>query len=216
VDRSKILGSLSEIGDDLPFNISKKEKRRSSQEDLPMEVQRKLAIITDPATPMKERLGIEVEMMKNPKEKSYLSEFRHDFDRKKYLTANEVKHKEEEGQLKKNLREEAKRAAQEQEEFSKARLAEVEEEMARRDREMKMNKDVDLHRRKVVAKDSEQLRKNAENVVAKVAEKKAREKLEEQERQARIKKFRSKEGAKMAHVNRVLTEALLDQHETKN
>jgi hypothetical protein len=181
-----------------------------------MEVQRKLAIITDPATPMKERLGIEVEMMKNPKEKSYLSEFRHDFDRKKYLTAKEVKHKEEEGQLKKNLREEAKRAAQEQQEFSKARLAEVEEEMARQDREMKMNKDVDLHRRKVVAKDSEQLRKNAENVVAKVAEKKAREKLEEQERQARINEFRSKEGAKMAHVNRVLTEALLDQHETEN
>jgi ABC-type proline/glycine betaine transport system ATPase subunit len=174
-----------------------------------MEVQRKLALITDPATPMKERLEIEVEMMKNPKEKSYLSEFCQDFDRKKYLTANEVKHQEEGEQLKKNLRKEAKRAAQEQEDFSKARLA-------RQDREMKMNKEVDLHRKKVIAKDSEELRKKAENVVAKVAEKKAREKLEEQERQARIKEFRSKEGTNMPHVNRVLTEALLDQHETKS
>jgi hypothetical protein len=216
VDRSKILGSLSDIGDDLPLNISSMEKRRSSQEELPIEVQRKLALITDPATPMKERLEIEVEMMKNPKEKSYLSEFRHNFDRKKYVTAIEVKHKEEKQQFKKNQREETKRAAEEQEEFSKARLAEVEEEVARQDREMKMDKEVNLHRRKVLAKDTEQMRKNAENVVAKVAEKKARERLEEQERQARIHEFRRKEGAKMPHVNRVLTEALLDQHDTES
>lgn len=216
VDRSKILGSLSDIGDDLPLNISKKEKRRASQEDLPMEVQRKLAIITDPDTSMKKRLEIEVEMMKNAEEKSYLSEFRHDFDRRKYLTDKEIKDKEEADQLNKNLREEAKRAALEQEEFSKARLAEVEAELAKQEREEKMEKEVDLHRKMVVAKDTEELRKNAENVVAKVAEKNAREKLAEEERQARLAEFRRKEGANMPHVNRVLTEALLEQHETAN
>eukprot|EP00980_Cylindrotheca_fusiformis_P002626 scaffold618_cov130-Cylindrotheca_fusiformis.AAC.30 len=223
VDRSKILGSLSDIGDDLfptdthnpAATISKKEKRRS-QEDIPLEIQKKLAILTDPETPMKRRLEIEVEMMKNPEEKSIFSEFRHDFDRKKYLTEKEMRDKEEEEQMKKNMSEEAKRAAAEKEEFMKARQAELDAERAKKEREMKVQQEVELHRKMTVAKDSEALRKNAESVVAKVAEKKAREKLEEEERQARLLEFRRKEGAQMPHVNRVLTEALLEQQETKN
>lgn len=232
IDRSAILGSLSDLGDDLPLpgagkgkkgqsaedlpKFNKRDKTRTSQEHIPMDIQRKLAVFTDPATPMKQRVELEVEMRNNEKEYAFLTEFRHTFDRKQFLEAKKETDQEEQARLDKFQREEAVRVAKEQEDLNKARLAEIEAEIAMQEKEIQLKKKVTLHQKKVLAGDAATLRKNAESAVAGVAERQAKERLEEQEREARKQKMRRKEGKNLTDVEIVLKEAIIDQVETKS
>ena len=54
-------------------------------EDIPLKVLEKLAKLSDPDVPLKERVQLEVEMMKDPYEKKVMVDFRQKFDRKKFL-----------------------------------------------------------------------------------------------------------------------------------
>ena len=127
VDKSSILVSLDDLGDDLPLPGTStrrkgkktatpiipsiaKGKGRLSQEDLPMEVQKKLSILTDPTTPLKEKIELEVEMRNNPDEEVFLAEFRNNFSNKLYLEKKQEMERLEQEQLNKNLKEEAERA----------------------------------------------------------------------------------------------------------
>jgi hypothetical protein len=230
VNKKTLFGSLSDLGDDLPLpetskvkemaaaaagsslpKMKKEDRKKLSQDDIPMKVQRKLAIITDPERPMKERLELEVEMRNNEDESEILAVFKESFDRKKFLKTKQDVDREEEEQMERFHREEAVRAAKEKEEYSKVKLAEIEAEIEKQEREIKLKKEVELHKKKVVAKDAVLLRKNAEGAVAGVAGRKAKEKIEEQERQARLNKFRRKEGKTLTDVERVLKEAIIDQ-----
>ena len=157
VDKSSILVSLDDLGDDLPLPGTStrrkgkktatpiipsiaKGKGRLSQEDLPMEVQKKLSILTDPTTPLKEKIELEVEMRNNPDEEVFLAEFRNNFSNKLYLEKKQEMERLEQEQLNKNLKEEAERAAKEQEEFMKIRLAQVEEELQKQEREIQIER----------------------------------------------------------------------------
>ena len=232
VDKSSILVSLDDLGDDLPLpgtttrrkgkktatpvipSIAK-GKGRLSQEDLPMEVQKKLSILTDPTTPLKEKIELEVEMRNNPDEEVFLAEFRNNFSNKLYLEKKQEMERLEQEQLNKNLKEEAERAAKEQEEFMKIRLAQVEEELQKQEREIQLQKDVQMHMSKVAAKDAKDLRKGAERALVSVTKKKAKAHLAEQERQARLTHFRKRHGG-LSHVEMKLKEAMLEQKETKS
>jgi len=198
------------------LSLSPERKNTSSQDDIPPVIQEKLAIISDPATPMRERIQLELEMRKIPKEEQYLAEFKHSFDRKKYLSVVEKRGKEEEEQLQKNLREEDSRVAQEEEKRAKAKLAEIEEEIAKHDRDEKLRDDIALHQQQIIAKDTEQVRKNAEKMLVRVTERGAMAEMEEKERKARIEEFRETNGKDLTHVEKVLAEAIMDQREIAN
>lgn len=198
------------------LSLSPERKNTSSQDDIPPVIQEKLAIISDPATPMRERIQLELEMRKIPEEEQYLAEFKHSFDRKKYLSVVEKKGREEVEQLQKNLREEDSRVAQEEEKRAKAKLAEIEEEIAKQERDDKLREDIALHQQQIIAKDSEQVRKNAEKMVVRVTERGAMAEMEEKERKARIEEFRETNGKDLTHVEKVLAEAIMDQREIDN
>jgi len=197
-----------------PSLSPERNKGTSSQEDIPPAIQAKLAIISDPATPMRERIKLELEMKRNPEEEMYFTEFKNSFDRKKYLAFVAKREKEEEERLQSNLKKEEARALREKEERAKARAAEIEKEIAKLEREDKMREELALHCHQVIAKDSEEVRKNAEKMLIRVTERGAEAELEEMERQA--KKEEMHNSMDLSHVEKVLIEAIIDQKDTVN
>ena len=99
------------------------QELRESLEGVSPSVRAKLKKVLDKTTPMKERLELEVQMMKIPDERKILADFKYKFERKDLnmkIFESEMKQQE---QLEGFLGEEAVRAKAEEEEFAKKRKA---------------------------------------------------------------------------------------------
>lgn len=186
-----------------------------SQDDIPPEIAEKLSIIANPDTKMKDRIALEVEMRKNPKEEPYLAKFKHKFDNKKFLTKKHQKDEKAEEQLKKNLKEEEQRKVKEQEEFAAAKQRDLDEIKAKEEAEERMKEEVRLHRAKALVQDSEEVRKNAEKMLIGVTEKVAMAEMAELEQKKELEKY-FEENKDMTDVEKALAEARLTQKETNN
>jgi hypothetical protein len=168
-----------------------------------------LAKLNDPSVPLKERVEIEIELLKNPETKGLVGNMRYKGALKSHLKEVEDEHKQEEEQLKKNLKEEAVRQAHEDED-NRLRLEEI--------RETKLaSKQVIRDIRKSMAnsliKDLENIRIQAEQTNAAVAENIVRKKEEEDERTEIKREVLADE---KNDVLRALKEAMLDQRDIKS
>jgi hypothetical protein len=175
------------------------------------QVQAKLAKMIDPKTPMKERLELEVAMMRHPVERKVLADFRYKKDRTSYLVNVVETQEHEEEQLNKNLAQEAVRAGEENKYFAKKREEKIEEEIAGRERDAQLERDVRHHKAKAIAMNAEQLRKDAEQTVEIATKNKAVKERKEKDREEKLNRFRENEGKNMTDVERALYEARLMQ-----
>lgn len=180
------------------------DELRESLEGVSPSVRAKLKKVLDKTTPMKERLELEVQMMKDPDERKILADFKYKFERKNLnmkIFENEVQAQD---QLDKSLKEEAKRAKAEQKEFSKRRQERLDEERAKKEREAKLERDVNVHKAKAVAQGAEELRMEAEKTAEAAARNQARKEREAREKEKRIQDFLNGEGKRMTDVEREL------------
>ena len=180
------------------------EELRLMLEKVTPSVRSKLAKVFNQATPMKDRLSLEVEMMKDPDERKILADFRYKADRKMFNMKILESETAQQELLEKNLSEEAKRRAEEEREFAKKRQERLEEENAKKQRELQLERDAKVHTAKTVAMGAEELRKDAERTAEAAARNKAKKDQEEREREARIKAFLEGEGKTMTDVEREL------------
>lgn len=180
------------------------EELRQMLEKVSPEVRSKLAKIFNKQTPMKERLQLEVEMMKDPEERKTLADFRYKAERKMFNMKILESEAAQQELLEKNLSEEAKRRAAEELEFAKKRQERMKEEKAKKEREDQLEHEVKVHAAKTVAMGAEELRRDAEKTAEAAARNKAKREQEEQEREERIQAFLNGEGKSMTDVEREL------------
>lgn len=180
------------------------EELRASIEKHDPAIRAKLLKIVDPRTPMKDRLQIEVDMMKIPEERKVLSEFRYKADRKSInnkLLDSDAKDVEE---FVKTMQEEEKRKGEEEAVFAKNRQERVEEEIAKQEREAKLARDVQVHKAKGIAMGAEELRKEAERTAEAAVRNKKKKVLKQEEKDKMIKDFLKGEGKYLTDVEREL------------
>jgi hypothetical protein len=180
-------------------------------EDIPLKVLEKLAILSDPDVPLKERVQLEVDMMKDPYEKKVMVDFRQKFDRKKFL-----EHKAEyEQNIQEKIHADILTEAEKEKEFKRVlaekRQKEVEEEIAKAEREAQMLKDARTHAAKSIAEGMEQVRKDAEKTVQVASVNRLKKQKEQEALEREIEQFRRTEGKYMHEAQRALKEAMITQ-----
>lgn len=190
---------------------AKPNAKELTQADIPLETLQKLFMITDPNAPLKERVQVEVDMMRDPVEKRILVEFRHKFDRKSFLSTQAEQQRAEDARIKSNIQTEEQIEAEFKAQLAKKRQLEVEEEIKKAEREAKVVDDARKHALETVATCMEDVRHQAERTVAAacVSRLKKQKELEEMERQ--LKEFREGEGKNMHWAQRELKEARIAQ-----
>ncbi len=198
---SSRLGSLKDIDPD-------KELRESLEKVTP-EVRSKLAKVFNKNTPMKERLQLEVDMMKDDDERKILAEFRYKVERKNFNVKILESEEAQQDLLAQNLAEEAKRQAEEDKEFAKRRQERIEEEIAKKEREAEIERQVKMHKARNIAMGAEELRKEAEKTAEAALRNKKKKEQAEKEREERIQEFINGEGKHMTDVERELKIARL-------
>jgi hypothetical protein len=194
-------------------SISKKQEANEDLQEslakLSPEIRAKLAKVFNKKTPMKERLQIEVEMMKDEEQSKILADFKWKVDRRQFNINILESIEAQQELLDRNLAEEAKRAKQEQRDLAKKRQDKVEEEIAKKERELQVEREVKLHKAKHLVQGAEELRRDAEkSTEAAMRNKKKKERLEA-EREAKIQAFKDGPGKYMADAQRELKIALM-------
>ena len=189
-------GSLKDVDPD-------KELRESLQKVTP-EIRSKLAKVFNKNTPMKERLQIEVDMMKDLEERKILADFRYKVERKNFNVKILESEEAQQELLARNLAEEARRKAEEDEEFAKRRQQKLEEEIAKREREAEIERQVKIHKAKNIAMGAEELRREAEKTAEAAIRNRKKKEQALKEREAKIQAFINGEGKHMTDVEREL------------
>ena len=212
-DASKLPGSPPVSPSKLKVDQSPVPKELT-QDDIPLAILEKLMVITDPDPEVKkstERSRLEVEMMRDPTEKRILVEFRHKFDRKKFLSDKSELERQAALKLSKEISIEEQKEREFKEECRRKRQAEIEAEIAAREREENMLKEARRHTVETIAKDMEGVRREAETSVKCAASKVARKKRIDEEVQRAIDHFRETDGRNMHEAQRALREARIEQ-----
>ena len=185
-----------------------------TQDDIPLAILEKLMVITDPDPEVKkstERAQLEVDMMRDPTEKRILVEFRHKFDRKKFLSDKSELERQAALKLSKEISIEEQKELEFKEEMRRKRQAEIEAEIAAREREENMLREARRHTVETIAKDMEGVRREAETSVKCATSKVARKKRIDEEVQRAIDHFRETDGRNMHDAQRALKEARIEQ-----
>jgi len=186
-------------------SVSKKqEAERELQESLRKltpEIRAKLAkVFNKEGTPMKERLQIEVDMMRNEEERKTLADFKWKVERRLFNISILESIEAQQELIDRNLAEEAKRAKKEQKEMTKKRQEKIEEEIARKERELDVERQAKLHKAKVIATDAEAHRKDAERTADAALRNKQKKERSIQDREDRIQAFKDGPGKYMSDV----------------
>jgi hypothetical protein len=215
--RSKSPGGLksrSRAGNSASSRLTVDEKPNTTeltQADIPLETLRKLCMITDPNAPLKEKVQMEVDMMRDPVEKRILVEFRHKFDRKAFLSTHAEQQRAEDARIRSNIQTEEQIEAEFKAQVAKKRQMEVEEEIRKAEREAKAVEDARKHALETVAKDMEGVRQQAEKTVAVASVSRLKKQKEQEELERQLKEFREGEGKNMHWAQRELKEARIQQ-----
>ncbi|KAG7369409.1 hypothetical protein IV203_032152 [Nitzschia inconspicua] len=189
----------------------KSAKEIVTQDDIPLDVLEKLAILTDTDVPLKERVQVEVDMLKNPFEKKIMVDFRHTFDRKAFLSLKAEYDEREQRRINKDIMTEEEKEREFKQYLAKKRQQEIEEEIAKAEREAKLLDDARKHAVKSIAEGMEQVRKDAEKTVQVASESRLKKKMEQEALEAELERFRRTEGKYMHEAQRALKEALIEQ-----
>lgn len=189
-------------------SVSKKEEAdkelKESLAKVSPEIRAKLAKVFNKKTPMKERLQIEVDMMKNTDERKILADFKWKVDRKQFNINILESIESQQELLDRNLAEEAKRAKVEQSELQKKRQEKIEEEISKKERELEIERQVKIHKAKNIAMGAEELRKEAEKTAEAALRNKKKKEKQARDREAKIQAFLNGPGKHMTDVEREL------------
>ncbi|KAL3907610.1 MAG: hypothetical protein SGILL_008801 [Bacillariaceae sp.] len=189
----------------------KNPKEIITQDDIPLDILEKLAILTDETAPLKERCQLEVDMLKDPFQKQIMVDFRHTFDRKAFLSLKNDFELKEEAKMHRNYNTEQEKERVFRAEVQAKRQKEVEAEIAKAEREAKVADQARKHAVKSIAEGMEQVRKDAEKTVQVASVSRMKKKQEEQALQAELEHFRKTEGKYMHEAQRALKEARIQQ-----
>lgn len=189
----------------------KSAKEIVTQDDIPLEILEKLAILTDPDVPLKERVQVEVDMLKDPFEKKIMVDFRHTFDRKAFLSLKSDYEQREQQRINKDIMTEEEKEREFKEYLAKKRQKEVEKEIAKAEREAKVLDDARKHTVRSIAEGMEQVRKDAEKTVQAASESRLKKKKEQDALEAELEHFRRTTGKYMHDAQRELKEAMIEQ-----
>jgi len=185
-------------------------------DEIPIEMQRKLYKITDPTLTIKEKVQLELEMMKgSPEEKRIFLKYKSQFDRKQFFSSRT--HEEEQRQQK--IKDDSLVERKKEDEFSKYldRKHKQERKEARDvvKRDIKLQEDARRHTAEIVARDMTQIKEAALEALTVSVERNQREKqVQTQKDQKRIEDFRRNEGKDMCDAQRALKEATMEQKDT--
>jgi hypothetical protein len=211
---------LSPRGQKSKLKIDEKPVAKElTQDDIPLEILKKLSIITDPDPDVKksrERGQLEVDMMRNPTEKRILVEFRHKFDRKKFLSEKSELERQAGMKLAKEISIEEQKEAEFKAGCRRKREAEIEAEIAAREREQRTLDEARKHTVETIARGMEGVRKDAERTVECVIAARERKKRQDEEVERQIDEFRRNEGKDMHEAQRALKEAVIEQRIVSN
>jgi hypothetical protein len=193
----------------LKESLTKKQEAdaelQESLKNVSPEVRAKLAkVFNKKKTPMRERLQIEVDMMKNVDERKILADFKWKVERKQFNISILESIEAQQELLDRNLAEEAKRAKEEQKEMSKKRQERIEEEIAKKERELHVERTAKIHQAKNIAMGAEELRKEAEKTTEAAVRNKKKKDQKVLDREAKIQAFKDGPGRNMTHVQREL------------
>jgi hypothetical protein len=211
--RCKSPGGLQSRPTTKPKSPSKPKSAKEivSQEDIPLHILEKLAILTDPDVPLKERCQVEVDMLKDPFEKMIMVDFRHTFDRKAFLSLKADYEEKEQQRINRDILTEEEKEREFKQYLANKRQQAIEEEIAQAERDAKMLEEARKHTIKSIAEGMEQVRKDAEKTVQVAAESRMRRQKEEATLEAELEHFRRTEGKDMHDAQRALKEAMIEQ-----
>jgi hypothetical protein len=195
----------------------KEDALQQSFAKLDPDTQAKVHKMLDPDTPMKERLSVEIEMMKhpNPEVRQVFSDIRYRVDNQSFLVQKRSTQDEMDAQMAKNLSQEAIRAAVEKKDLDGKRRKKLVEKQAEKEREKKLEAQVRTHQAKSIAQDAERLRQGVQRMDVGARETKSRKIKEEKEVEQAVHEFRETQGKHLTPTERVLKEALIEQRATK-
>jgi hypothetical protein len=182
-----------------------------TQDDIPLDILEKLAILTDSNVPLKERVQLEVDMSRDPFEKKIMVDFRNVFDRKAFLSLKADYEQDQEKKIAKNFMTEQEKEREFKRELAAKRQKEIEEEIAKAEREAKMIEEARKHAVKSIADGMQQLRTDAEKTVQVASESRLKKKQEQEALEAELEHFRRTEGKYMHEAQRALKEARIAQ-----
>jgi len=194
----------------LPANINE-------QDEIPIEIQHKLMQITDPHLTIKDRVALEIEMMKNVEEKRILLKFKSNFDRKRFLESLSYEEQIKQDKIQADIRLEEEKEAEFVQALQEKRERERQEELDRKRREKQAEVDAQRYKAKIIARDMTYIKDAALEAATVSVDRNIREKqLEEEENRKRIEDFRQNEGKHMHDAQRALREAMMEQKDPKS
>jgi hypothetical protein len=211
--RSKSPGGLKSRSTTKPKSPTKPKSTKEvvSQEDIPLRILEKLAILTDPDVPLKERCQVEVDMLKDPFEKKIMVDFRHTFDRKAFLSLKAEYEEKEQQRIHRDILTEEEKERQFKHYLAKKRQQAVEEEIAKAEREAKILEEARKHTVRSIAEGMEKVRRDAEKTVQVATESRLRRQEEQAALEEELEHFRRTEGKYMHDAQRALKEAMIEQ-----
>lgn len=193
-----------------------KLKKQEADEDLKKslaectpKVRAKLAKVFDPKTPMKERLQVEVNMMKIPDEQKILADLRYKVKRKSVNVRYLENLASNEDYLQKTFAEEEVRAREEEKELARLRQERIDEENAQKERERRLCRELDILKKKEIAEGAEELRKEAEKMARAVVKNHNKKIKKKRQKERMIQEFKEGIGKDMTEVNLELAIARL-------
>jgi len=191
--------------------------KNHEQDKIPIEIQHKLMKVTDPELSIKDRVEMEIEMMKDPEEKRILVKFKNKFDRKRFLESLSYEEQIKQEKIRADIRLEEEKEAEFMQSLQEKRERERQEELERLRREKQVEVDAQRHKAQIVARDMTYIKEAALEAATVSVDRNIREKqLEEEENRKRIEEFRRNEGKNMHDAQRALREAMMEQKDPKS
>ena len=181
------------------------------------EMQSQVNKMLDIDTPMKERLSVEIKLMKHPdpEVRQIISDIRYRIDNQSFLVQKRSTQQDMDAQLSKIMSQEAVRAAQESKDLKDKQTRIAQEKRAETKRDKELTLQIRTQTAKSIVEDAERLRQDLEVMRDGTKENKNRKIQQEKEVEQAIQDFRQKEGKHLTPTERVLKEALIEQRETK-
>jgi hypothetical protein len=206
--------AVSVSGQSVGSMISKTKTKKELMDEIPKHIKHKLYKITDPSISIKERVQLELDMMKaNPEEKRILLKFKSNFERKLYIDFRDEEHQNHTNKVQSDILIEQKKELEFLKLLDEKRKQEQHEENERLRREQQFEDDARTHKAKIISRDMT-LMKDAAVVAATISvERNQKEKQREVDKgQKKLDDFRNGEGKTMMYDGqRALKEALIEQ-----
>lgn len=185
-------------------------------DEIPIEMQHILQKFTDPTLTIKEKVQLELDMMKgSPEQKRIFLKYKSQYDRRQFFDSRA----NEEEQRQQKIKDDSSVERKKEDEFLKCldRKRKQERKEARElvERDRKVQEDARRHTAEIVARDMTQMKDAALEAATVSVERNQQEKQAKKEKdRKRIEKFRRNEGKDMCDAQRALKEAVMEQKRT--